>query len=213
MAAKLSALRAIRFSTPGRFLVLISVRGWVDPRVIVQMEELRNLKKSTSSGLKTATCRLVAQCLNQLRYCLPHSWYWHKELFGGLHLDTYGSITNLRFTGSWNRRHKISKDIHRVNVNKQGITSNGIHLVKRITLLWSVFIRRIFKHMQDKTLCVRIMKYLLWNCSFDVLSVKPIPERDQTTTQKKKSLRGDFPILEIVLNFNSIRTVDKGEAL
>jgi hypothetical protein len=53
MAAKLSALRASRPLSPGRFLVLISVRGRVDPRAIVRLEGLGQFKNSM-------TFRLVA---------------------------------------------------------------------------------------------------------------------------------------------------------
>jgi hypothetical protein len=38
----------------------------------MRLEGLGKLKKSTSSRLETATFRLVAQCLNQLRYRVPH---------------------------------------------------------------------------------------------------------------------------------------------
>jgi hypothetical protein len=58
MAARLSALRAGRFLPPGKFLVLISVRGWVDPQGHGAAE------KFTSSGTRTGVlpaCSIVPQ--------------------------------------------------------------------------------------------------------------------------------------------------------
>jgi hypothetical protein len=72
MAVRLPALHASCPLPPGRFLVLTSVRGRVDPRVIVWLEGLSQSKNAmTSSGIDTATFQLVALCLNQLRYWIP----------------------------------------------------------------------------------------------------------------------------------------------
>ena len=69
MKVKTSAVRTGRLFRQGRFMVLISVRGWADHRDIVQPKALGQWKISkTPSGIETATFRLGTQCLNELPY-------------------------------------------------------------------------------------------------------------------------------------------------
>jgi hypothetical protein len=86
MAVRLLASHISHPLPPGRFLVLISVTGWVHPMARVRLEWLGQLKNPiTSKGIKPVTVWLVAWCCDQLHYCVPPTknvmkWNIHTAL-------------------------------------------------------------------------------------------------------------------------------------
>jgi len=69
MVVRLWALRTGRLYPQEILLVLISVRGWVDPRAIVRSEDFISMKNSIDTIWdRTSDLPIVAQ---HLKYCVP----------------------------------------------------------------------------------------------------------------------------------------------
>jgi hypothetical protein len=153
---KLSALRASRPLPPGSFLVLVSLRSWVDTRTIVRLELLGQFKNPiTSSGIEPATFSLplpphVERGLIQSLHCRASTICQEWQ---DLDKEIISLRSDLQFNGSpqdFIDSAIYSKDSGRLNKEQKPLGSVYIPYVKGVSEKFNSIgnrysIRKIFK--------------------------------------------------------------------
>jgi hypothetical protein len=161
MAMRLSASRAGRPLSSGRFLILISVRGWVDPRVIIRLEGLRQLKNPTvSSGIESATFWLVA-LFNYATACPTGiEMVLQKQLFRiPVVLKTFKSA-KIPQTDFFHHHKTFSYYVHKNDNKIVNMSGHGLSLFSPFLLHWSngQGINWVFKSPASAPIVATILK-------------------------------------------------------